>query len=129
MIGAAAGGIDKAFDLGIARGYQHVEVAGAQTDHALIQLEQTLQQVAADKASHASHQPGVWLGLQTGLKVGARTDDLAVELVNGFGHLGRAAAGDFFDAGQAVFFVAGVDALGAVAAVKVLVEFETTEIF
>jgi len=43
-----------------------------------------------------------------------------VELVHLFSHGGCAAAGDFFDGGQAVFLVAGVDALGAVAAVEAL---------
>lgn len=61
--------------------------------------------------------------------VGACGDDLLVELVHLFGHRGRAATGDLFDGGKAVFFVAGVDALGAVATEKVLVELEAAEFF
>ena len=51
--------------------------------------------------------------------VGAGGDDAGVEGIDHLGHGGGAAAGDFFDAGQAVLFVTRVDALGAVAAVEV----------
>ena len=61
--------------------------------------------------------------------VGASGDDLGIELVNGLGRLRGAAAGHFFNAGQTVLFVTGVDALGAVAAKKVVVELEATQAF
>jgi len=51
-------------------------------------------------------------------RMGAGGDDLAVEGVDDGGDLWRGAAGDFFDGGQAVVVVAGVDAFGAVAAVE-----------
>jgi hypothetical protein len=60
---------------------------------------------------------------------GARFDDAVVKSVYTVGHFGRAAAGDFADGGEGVDFVAGVDALGAVAAEKVLVELEAAELF
>jgi hypothetical protein len=47
-------------------------------------------------------------------RVGAGGDDLAVEGVDDGGDLGAGAAGDLFDAGEAVLVVAGVDALWAV---------------
>jgi hypothetical protein len=59
--------------------------------------------------------------------VGSGGDDAFIKLVHYFGCFGRGATGDLFDAGQAVLFVTWVDALGAVAAVKVLVELETAK--
>ena len=61
--------------------------------------------------------------------VGADDDDLAVELVHQLGDLGGGAGGDLLDGGDAVFLVARVDALGAVAGVEVDVEFQTRELF
>ena len=60
--------------------------------------------------------------------VGAGGDDLLVERVHQVGNLGRGAGGDFFDGGDPVFFVAGVDAFGAVAAKEVLVVLEAREL-
>ena len=54
--------------------------------------------------------------------VRAGGDDAGVERVHLGGHLGGRAAGDLFDGGHPVFFVAGVDALGAVAGKEVHIE-------
>src|SRR5665811_455887 len=41
-----------------------------QTDHALVELEQGFEQVAADEASDAGDEPCMWLGGEAGLKLG-----------------------------------------------------------
>ena len=60
---------------------------------------------------------------------GAGPDDAAVKSVNLVGHFGCAATGDLTDGGECVDFVAGIDALGTVAAEKICVEFKTTAFF
>ena len=54
---------------------------------------------------------------------------LAVQRVDDVGHFGRGAGGDLLDGGQPVRFVAGVDALGAVAGEEVDVELQAREFF
>jgi len=61
--------------------------------------------------------------------VGAGGNNLGIEGVDRVGDFGGTAAGDFLDAGQTVGFVAGVDALWAVAAIKVAVELEAARAF
>ena len=56
-------------------------------------------------------------------------NDLAVQRIHRLGHLGGAAAGDFFDGSEGVDFVPRVDALGAVAAEKILIEFQPRGFF
>ena len=56
-------------------------------------------------------------------KVGSGFDDAAVNAVYEFGRLGSASAGNLFNRFKRVDFVAGIDALRAVAAVKIDVEF------
>ena len=56
-------------------------------------------------------------------------NDLAVQRIHRLGHLGGAAAGDFFDGSEGVDFVARVDALGTVAAEKILIEFQPRGFF
>ena len=61
--------------------------------------------------------------------VGAGHDDLVVQGVYQVGNCWRGARGYFLDGGNAVLFVARVDALGAVATEKVFVEGEARELF
>ena len=61
--------------------------------------------------------------------VRAGGDDLQVKGIDQVGHCWRGAGGDFLDGGDAMFFVARVDALGAVAGKKVEVELEAGEFF
>ncbi len=56
-------------------------------------------------------------------------DDAVVKSIDFVGHFGRAATGDFLYGGEGVDFVTWVDALGAVAAVKVLVELQAADLF
>ena len=60
--------------------------------------------------------------LQTAGLVRAGRDDAAVQRIHHVGHCGRAATGNFLDFGQGVDLVTRVDAFGAVATEKILVE-------
>ena len=56
--------------------------------------------------------------------MGAGGDDRGVQIVDGVGDFRGGAGGDLLDGGHPVLFVAGVDALGAVAGEEILVEGE-----
>lgn len=61
--------------------------------------------------------------------VGAGDDDFVVQRIYQVRHLGSRTGGDFLDVGNAVFFVAGVDALGTVAGKEVHVVFQARNAF
>ena len=61
--------------------------------------------------------------------MGAGGDDFVVQRIDQVCHFGRGAGGDFLDGGDAVLFVARVDAFGAVAGEKINVELEAREFF
>jgi hypothetical protein len=67
--------------------------------------------------------------LDAGGLVGANGDDLVVNGIHQIGHFGGGAGGNLADVGNAVFLVARVDALGAVAGVEIDVEFQAGDFF
>ena len=56
--------------------------------------------------------------------VGSGFNNFAVKSIDDTGDFGRGAGGYFFDRGEAVLFVPGIDALGTVADKKILIELE-----
>lgn len=107
-------------------GFEHVERVNAQ---ALENHREFVHQRNVQVALGVFNHLGGFGHFEAGRLVRAGGDDAEVKRIHGVGHLGRAAAGDFLDFGEGVDLVAGVDALGAVAAEEPLVERQAAELF